>query len=86
MIADIITKKLTPVAFEPKLKEFEEGYMLNHPKSFQTEEYERAKPVYNDMKRVRVSIIEADHNDNNVKAAPIQEAPVVKGPDLNKNV
>ena len=86
VIADIITKKLTPVAFEPKLKEFEEGYVLNHPKSFQTEEYERAKPVYNDMKRVRVSIIEANHNDNNVKAAPIQEAPVVKGPDLNKNV
>ena len=83
-------QKLTAVAFEPeKFGEFAKGYALNHPAEFgkgEEELFAEAKAVYEfNANREKISVDEAEFSVEVNKSAPVEEAPVLEAPNLNKN-
>ena len=90
VIADMVMQKLTAVAFEPeKFGEFAKGYALNHPAEFgkgEEELFAEAKAVYEfNANREKISVDEAEFSVEASKSAPVEEAPVLEAPNLNKN-
>lgn len=91
IMTDVVLKNISPVALDPELSEFANGYALNNSRKFESvaqmdgieNAFNNAKKEYDDLNRENIKIEGFDDNDKKVVVQPIDNSGKQKESQVN---